>query len=95
MFFSQHYLSLLSLELMTFCDPVCVYLFRLIKRTLWQVKPIIAFLCRNSVVTRSDSTEGQHPGKTKAEHESVFLEMFPEDDINVWLELPLAFTRSP
>lgn len=41
-------------------------------------------------MTRSDSTKGQHPQKTKAVHESVFLQTYPEDDIHVWLRPPLV-----
>lgn len=42
------------------------------------------------VVTHSDSTNGQHAEETKAVHESVFLETYPKDDINVWMRPPLA-----
>lgn len=43
-----------------------------------------------SVVTHSDSINGQHAEETKVVHESVFLETYPEDDINVWMKPPLA-----
>lgn len=43
-----------------------------------------------SVVTHSVSINGQHAEETKVVHESVFLETYPEDDINVWMKPPLA-----
>ncbi len=43
-----------------------------------------------SVVTHSHSTKGLHAEKTTAVHESLFLETYPEDDINVWMKPPPA-----
>lgn len=63
----------------------------LIKRTQHPVKLIIAILSENpSVVTRSDSRGGQHYERTKTPHESVFVETYPQDDINDCLKQPLA-----